>query len=514
VAIQHINGGAAMPSTLNPNIPGGLEQIIMHAMAHEPESRYNSATKMLKDMDEFRKDPGILFDYNIPPLDEVIRINKPPLILNPEPATTAQKVEKKKTGTETPRRRTPESGKSHAARQREAEEERRSNAATVAIIACSAVMVIAIVVFLVVLFSGANAKTQLVDVPNLVGEVYEELPSYPDFRVKLDKKVHDDTYPAGQIIDQNPVAGTQIEKNNTIYVTVSLGEVPQIVKMPNVVDWELSQAERALNNLEMNLHIKIEKIHHDEIAKGSVVRSEPEAETELIAGQEVTLYVSEGVEFKTGLMPDVVGDDKQSAIQVLKSQELDLQIVEEPVYDSVVEVGEVVRTDPEAGEELTTGQKITLYISKGPQLVELQNVVGLSVDKAVSILKGDGFENCKIEPMESDKPKDTVIELRAEDKVLNAGDELDINTKIIIYYSIGNGQETGVTKDVVINIGNATESGPCEVVVTRDGVEVFHETVPKGQTTITIPNQTGTGKVIYLVCTDDLDDWPYTEDFS
>ena len=514
VAIQHINGGAAMPSTLNPNIPGGLEQIIMHAMAHEPESRYNSATKMLKDMDEFRKDPGILFDYNIPPLDEVIRINKPPLILNPEPATTAQKVEKKKTGTETPRRRTPESGKSHAARQREAEEDRRSNAATVAIIACSAVMVIAIVVFLVVLFSGANAKTQLVDVPNLVGEVYEELPSYPDFRVKLDKKVHDDTYPAGQIIDQNPVAGTQIEKNNTIYVTVSLGEVPQIVKMPNVVDWELSQAERALNNLEMNLQIKVEKIHHDEIAKGSVVRSEPEAETELIAGQEVTLYVSEGVEFKTGLMPDIVGDDKQSAIQVLKSQELDLQIVEEPVYDSVVEVGEVVRTDPEAGEELTTGQKITLYISKGPQLVELQNVVGLSVDKAVSILKGDGFENCKIEPMESDKPKDTVIELRAEDKVLNAGDELDINTKIIIYYSIGNGQETGVTKDVVINIGNATESGPCEVVVTRDGVEVFHETVPKGQTTITIPNQTGTGKVIYLVCTDDLDDWPYTEDFS
>ena len=514
VAIQHINGGAAMPSTLNPNIPGGLEQIIMHAMAHEPESRYNSATKMLKDMDEFRKDPGILFDYNIPPLDEVIRINKPPLILNPEPATTAQKVEKKKTGTETPRRRTPESGKSHAARQREAEEERRSNAATVAIIACSAVMVIAIVVFLVVLFSGANAKTQLVDVPNLVGEVYEELPSYPDFRVKLDKKVHDDTYPAGQIIDQNPVAGTQIEKNNTIYVTVSLGEVPQIVKMPNVVDWELSQAERALNNLEMNLQIKVEKIHHDEIAKGSVVRSEPEAETELIAGQEVTLYVSEGVEFKTGLMPNVVGDDKQSAIQVLKSQELDLQIVEEPVYDSVVEVGEVVRTDPEAGEELTTGQKITLYISKGPQLVELQNVVGLSVDKAVSILKGDGFENCKIEPMESDKPKDTVIELRTEDKVLNAGDELDINTKIIIYYSIGNGQETGVTKDVVINIGNATESGPCEVIVTRDGVEVFHETVPKGQTTITIPNQTGTGKVIYLVCTDDLDDWPYTEDFS
>ena len=55
VAIQHINGGAAMPSTLNPNIPGGLEQIIMKAMAHDLTQRYASASAMLYDMDEFRK---------------------------------------------------------------------------------------------------------------------------------------------------------------------------------------------------------------------------------------------------------------------------------------------------------------------------------------------------------------------------------------------------------------------------------------------------------------------------
>ncbi len=42
VAIQHINGGAPMPSTLNPNIPGGLEQIIMKAMAVDPDQRYRS----------------------------------------------------------------------------------------------------------------------------------------------------------------------------------------------------------------------------------------------------------------------------------------------------------------------------------------------------------------------------------------------------------------------------------------------------------------------------------------
>ncbi len=47
VAIQHINGGAPMPSTLNPNIPGGLEQIILKGMALEPKDRYASATEMI-----------------------------------------------------------------------------------------------------------------------------------------------------------------------------------------------------------------------------------------------------------------------------------------------------------------------------------------------------------------------------------------------------------------------------------------------------------------------------------
>ena len=77
VAIQHINGGAAMPSTLNPNIPGGLEQIIMKAMSLNPDDRYASAARMLVDMDDFRKDPTILFDYNTPPLDAVVTLPKP-----------------------------------------------------------------------------------------------------------------------------------------------------------------------------------------------------------------------------------------------------------------------------------------------------------------------------------------------------------------------------------------------------------------------------------------------------
>ena len=453
VAIKHINGGAPMPSTLNPNIPGGLEQIIMHAMALEPGERYDSATAMLRDMDEFRKDPGMLFDYNTPALEDVIRIQKPPLVLDPEPKKTiAEKVEQKKhttTSENPPRRRTPAADSKRQPRRRNPREEQRSNVATIAIIACSAVMVLAIVIFLVVLFSdGTGPEPQLIDVPQLIGQDYESLPDSGDYQVKLNEKVHDSNYPAGQIMDQNPKSGTQMKKGDTIYVTVSLGEVPKVVKMPNVVEWELSQAERALNNLGINLQIKVDRENHDEVPEGSVIRTEPMAETELQTSQEVTLIVSLGMEFKTSAMPDVIGYEKNDAKKVLDDQQLALEITVEEIYDSNTPAGCVVKTSPEADEELTTGDAVTLYVSKGAQLVSMSAVLNLNVDTAVNILKSDGFANYTIETVEDIKQKDTVIELRVDGVTVKPGDKVDAGKTVTIVVSLGQTQ----TKEKIVQI--------------------------------------------------------------
>ena len=63
VAIQHISGHPTMPREINPSIPLGLEQITMHAMTAELPHRYPSATRMLHDLEEFRKEPNIVFDF-------------------------------------------------------------------------------------------------------------------------------------------------------------------------------------------------------------------------------------------------------------------------------------------------------------------------------------------------------------------------------------------------------------------------------------------------------------------
>lgn len=449
VAIQHINGGAVMPSTLNHNIPGGLEQIIMKAMALEPSARYASAAAMLADLDEFRKNPAILFDYNTPPTDAVTSIPKSPHILeSEEPRTTAQRVERKAN----PERRTPDGAQNRvqsrqvAQRRREAEEaQKRSKVATIAIISCSVVMVVAIVIFLVVLLGGNGS---LVEVPSLVGEIYEDLPEYKDFKIKLGKEVYDEKYAAGQIIEQEPAAGKKVKKNEKIYVTVSLGPASGETTMFEFAGWELSEAERALNTLSMKLMIRVIEEYHDTVAEGAVIRTDPVAGTQLEVGQNVTLYVSLGKEIKTSTMPNVIGYPENHAKSILEDQNLDLEIVTEEIFDSEKEIGNIVKTDPEPGKDLKTGQKVTLYISKGPELKTLPDVLERNIADAVSMLATANFDNYETETATSDQEKDTVVALKVDGKVVNPGDKVDVNKKITIVVS--GGKETTKTQTIAI----------------------------------------------------------------
>ena len=267
VAIQHINGGAPLPSALNPNIPKGLEQIIMKSMALDVNDRYASATEMLRDMEEFRKNPEIRFNYHSV-LDDATR----PLrgMENLLPRNTAQRVAKAGGGSTSVSR---ETGKTESARtgqntgtarssdairraqQRRREEERReaerSRVAAIAVVACSVVAVVAIVVFLVAIFNGAllGQEQDLVDVPYLEGVPYsEELADrYPDFTLRLQPQQYSDKYAKGQIMHQEPVGGSQVSKGTEIFLTVSMGVEPEVKVMENLIDVTEEEAKAFLS---------------------------------------------------------------------------------------------------------------------------------------------------------------------------------------------------------------------------------------------------------------------------
>jgi len=534
VAIQHINGGAVMPSVLNPNIPGGLEQIIMKAMAHELEDRYESATQMLRDMDEFRKDPVILFDYNTPPLDEVTKLQRPSGVHQSRPST-AERVarnadgqrRKRPSGTGAPVARNVDasrSDKTKAERRRREEqaEESRSRVATIAIIICSLVAVIAIGLFLVIMLGdGMVPREELVPVPNLLGKVYAELPDYGDFDIISDE-VYDDVIPAGQIIKQEPKADIEVVKGTVIVVTVSKGPTPQVINMPNLENNSEEDAQAKLSSLSLNLQVKPIRENSETIIEGFVTRTEPAAGTELTAGQEVKLYISSGPELRTGYMPNLLSYEQEAAANVLNNQNLRLEIIVKEMFDPMVTKGCVIKTDPEKSSKLTTGQQVTLYISLGPELATVPNMVGGNIITAMNLLKAAGFGTPDIQYVYSNEDNDTVISQSHEKNT-----EITVDTLITLEVSKGpeptqpaetttatepsEPTESDRTVEIDINVSAFTKDGPCYVVVRKDGEISFSGEVPQGVASLVMEEQAGSGTIVYEITVNDTETWTQTE---
>ena len=497
VAIQHINGGAAMPSTINPNIPGGLEQIIMKSMAHEIHDRYTSATRMLADMDEFRKDPAVLFDYNTPPLDAVTKMPTPtPLVLHTE-TTTAQKVANKAN----PPQRRPAADSVEArkaAREREAmkrkrqQEESRNRVATIAVIVCSIVIVLAIVAILIAALGmgGLQSNKNLVEVPSLVGSMFDPEFTYEGLDIVKDE-VHDDKVPAGQIISQKPLEGEKVAKGTKLVVKVSLGPNKD-TKMGDMKDMPKDWVITRLESLDLDLDIKVVEEFHDEVVENLVIRTEPGADAKLTTGQKVTVYVSKGPEVKTGQMPNILDLSEQKAMEILEKQNMDLKYVTEQIYDDKVKEGYVVKTEPASGEELKTGMTVKLYISKGAELVKMPNLVNSKVQTAINILREAGFDTPTLEYVNSAEAEGTVLEQSHK-----SGEKLATSTDITL--KVSNGKKPAVTKNVTIDLEGCADDAECMVTITRDGQVVYDQTVAMGTAKVTLSNQTGSGSVQYLI---------------
>ena len=351
VAIQHINGKAPLPSSLNPSIPGGLEQIIVRAMEQNPANRYATAGKMLYDMDEFRKDPTILFDYNNPTsdIDAATKLQSHAQEKQetlPLPKTAADRaVAKAENNRPRPAQQASQPAKKPAPRRPreeivEEETERSSKVATIAIVFCAVVAVIAIVVCIFAITN--SAKSNMISVPNLIGMTEEQALALPDLRINVNRQTSS-KYPAGYIINQTPSANSQIAK-----------------------------------------------------------------------GGQITIVVSMGSDVKTGIMADLTQNTREEdAMNYLVGQGLDLQIVPKRENSGTVSEGYVIRTEPAANETLTAGQTVYLYISTGPdvKMANVPNVTGLDYELARGQLNSRGFFNIEVDMVDSEEEKNTVVDI-------------------------------------------------------------------------------------------------------
>jgi beta-lactam-binding protein with PASTA domain len=196
------------------------------------------------------------------------------------------------------------------------------------------------------------------------------------------------------------------------------------VEVPRVVGKQLVQARATLERAGFS----VDESHVQSRAPfDQVIDQDPNGGDQADKGSTVVLEVSGGP--GTVRVPSVAGLPTKVAIHELDKQDLKAT-VEERASDSV-DKGLAIRTVPGAGTEVNKGERVTLFISSGPQQVEVPNVTGLSRDSAEAELVGAGLDPT-IREQESSEPKDQVISQSP-----SAGTKVDRGASVTITVSKG-----------------------------------------------------------------------------
>lgn len=360
VAVMHMQSSPRPPRAVNDTIPEGLESIVMHAMQRDAARRYQSASEMIKDIEEFKRNPSIVFEYSYPAGD-----SNDKTIYFDKPAKTAEKSAVGRAGAAAryaqassasdgePAHGKPPAKKSDSGRKKdevrktkpntkiddyyddddydddEEEEVSKSSYFVVALTAIAAAVVIIAVVFIAyqVIEGLIGKKVETQPMVNLVGYDYNTCKStYANyFNLTVDKTIYSSEYPEGVIIEHSPKAGSLIAVGSAeVRATVSKG--PQMVVVPNTYSLGANEAGSMIEAAGLKYNFVVQ---YSDVEKNTVIKTEPERNDEVEWGSMVFVYVSQGPEQFDKFVPDVEGLSRAEAVEMLEKEGFIVQLQEQ-----------------------------------------------------------------------------------------------------------------------------------------------------------------------------------------
>lgn len=327
IALKQISEEPKPPRELNPDIPEGLEQIILFAMEKDKDKRFQTATQMIDLLKRVRENPGVVFKQKNTP--------------------------KKASGGQ--------GGKS-------------SMLPIIMGVASAFLLVALISAFTVVhdIFFGDTANnTATIEVEQFVGRAYDDaLQKELDkssYRVKVDYAYSADTE-SGIVIAQTPKAGESRkgikgQKFADLTLTVSRGE--EELYMDDYTYYDKRQAQIDLRG--KGFTVTVSEDYSDVVPDGCVISTSPAAGEKVSAGATVILLVSKGEKIETTVVPNFVGTTSVDAYEILVKSDLRLGTISYR-YDEYADYGIIVEQSLSMGTTVPKGMaKINFVISKGPE---------------------------------------------------------------------------------------------------------------------------------------------------
>ncbi len=400
VAIMQLQRDPQLPTEINGSIPIGLEQITMHAMQKSQERRYQSASEILCDLSNFRKDPALTFPYSYFVDDSPTKFVSDPITpIAPTPSPAIAKED------------TPQ----------------REKSTIIPILTGVAVAVFIALITLGIILGSKFLKNTGSEFSchDFVGKTVSEIENDKSLNEKYDfiyEREYNSKYEYDVIYGQSIEKGKKL-KGKDIKITLYVSDGGERMKLPDVSGYTESAAITELEKT-YGFKVKIVEESSDEFEAGTVIRTDPVKTTVVPIGSTVTIFVSTGKEEILVDVPSVIGEPVTQARD--KIEDAGLKVVVEYVNitpaDSYQPKDNVLRQEPQGGsKKVPEGSNVTLYVSSGLYETDIEislpTVFPESICSVSLWLNGSQIEGAKsTDFVLADTPKYTFKNIKSSNK--------------------------------------------------------------------------------------------------
>ncbi|MGW7572719.1 Stk1 family PASTA domain-containing Ser/Thr kinase [Streptomyces sp. NPDC054765] len=383
VAYQHVREEPQKPSNFDPEITPEMDAIVLKALVKDPDYRYQSADEMRADIEAALDGQPVAATsaMGAAGYDQ----DQPTTMLRPQdPAGQTSML---------PPMNPDDGGYGYDDRsdRRRGGGQKKSNTSTILLVLAAVLVLVGAIFIGKAMFTNGN-KGSTTPVPNLVGKTLGEAKDFGrngSFKVAEGGRKSCDNVKKGQVTEQDPAAGGQIDKNATVTVTVCSGAAK--VTVPDVTGLSFQKASAELSRKGFDNVKQTQEV--SDRAPGTVTKQDPPGQSEAAKNTEITLTVAQ--ESPKRNIPDVKGQDFPAAQKQLTDLGFQVTKNEQEVTDPN-QVGKVLDESPAGNTQAKANSTVTLTVGKAAAQTPVPSVVGQTLKDAKQALQQAGFTNIQL----------------------------------------------------------------------------------------------------------------------
>lgn len=445
VALMHIQGEMIPPREYYPDIPVGLEKIVLKATQKKPERRYLTANALLSDLKKLAMDPTADVGVTVPATpvgnstiritdEEIAQIREGAAVSSGTAAGRNQgynsssgfngnrdsmlsvfPVEKGPADSvievEHPDPRDTAASSSRKSFEEEDEYEREDDAEdldpkmekmiTIGAIIATVIVAIAIIVAIATLSRSfkrepASVTTQEVTTEsvstteesiNMIGVVglseEDARAALEDARIPFETEYsYSEVFAKDTVMSQSVIEGSPVREGERVKLVISKGQEED--QVPDVVGKTLQDAKSTLENA--GFKVEEDDEYDETVEKDHIIKQSPEGDSSASKGSTVRIVVSKGKEVKVAVVPDLKKKTVTEAEKALSDVKLKLGNVTQEYSDNIKE-GQVISQSIASGTEVKEETAVDITISKGKKPTTTTYTVSFS-----GSIANNGFE--------------------------------------------------------------------------------------------------------------------------